>query len=324
IVGALILMRRPHRIGTLFLGFGLFIAAAGVFIQLCDGGFRELEICRHDSGVGEFVWQASFFFGPLLLLFPTGRLPSQRWVPVATIFYVSWGAIMALTALGFGDTVDAGGFIPVAVWALAACATAPLFRIRKASAIERQQLRYLGYVVAMTFVAIGIGLFLDLSGRDEALVVVNILIFANVALGIPAAIGIAILRYRLYEIDVIINRTLVYGGLTAILAAIYVGLVFGLQAALAPVTAESDLAIAASTLAVAALFRPLRSRVQAFIDRRFYRRKFDSRMTLEEFNAHIRDEVELDSLSAQLVRAVQETMQPAHVSLWLRGQGAGR
>ncbi|HET7482391.1 MAG TPA: hypothetical protein VFK89_05960, partial [Actinomycetota bacterium] len=140
---------------------------------------------------------------------------------------------------------------------------------------------------------------------------------------IPVAFGIAITRYRLYEIDRLLNRTLVYVFLTAILAGIYFAVVVVLQAALESVTSTSDLAVAASTLAVAGLFRPIRVRVQAFIDQRFYRRRFDATKTIETFSSHLRDEVDLNTLSTKLVGVVTETMQPAHVSLWLRDASGG-
>jgi hypothetical protein len=147
-------------------------------------------------------------------------------------------------------------------------------------------------------------------------------------LGGPVAIAVAILRYRLYEIDTLINRTLVYGALTAALVAVYVGSIVVLQGLVRALTGqESQLAIVASTLAVAALFNPLRHRIQGFIDRRFYRRKYDAAKTLEAFSAKLRDETDLDALNVELVGAVRETMQPVHVSLWLlpttKGQSEG-
>jgi hypothetical protein len=135
---------------------------------------------------------------------------------------------------------------------------------------------------------------------------------------IPIAAGIAMLKYRLYDVDVVIRKTLVYGALTAVLAAMYVGVVVGMQALLQPLTEGSDLAIAASTLVVAGLFLPLRSRVQRLVDRRFYRRRYDAQRTLETFGTRLREQVELDGLRADLEGVVQDTMQPAHASLWLR------
>ena len=136
---------------------------------------------------------------------------------------------------------------------------------------------------------------------------------------VPIAVGFAVLRYRLYEIDIIINRALVYGSLTAMLVALYLGGVVLLQRLFVLLTGqESQVAIVASTLAIAALFNPLRMRVQAFVDRRFYRRKYDAAKTLETFSARLRDETDVDALTGEVVGVVRETMQPAHVSLWLR------
>lgn len=148
-------------------------------------------------------------------------------------------------------------------------------------------------------------------------------IFTTAGTAIPIAIGIAILRYRLYDIDLIINRTLVYGSLTTLLVLVYFGGVVGLQYVFRTVTGQgSTLAVVASTLAIAALFSPLRRWVQVFVDRRFYRRKYDARKTLETFSTTLRDETDLDALSDDLVGVVQDTMQPAHVSFWLRRYSA--
>jgi hypothetical protein len=185
-------------------------------------------------------------------------------------------------------------------------------RLRRSRATERQQLKWLVYDAAL------VGLIAPFFLGVESLTLVAVLgVFAYAS--IPVATGVAILKYHLYDIDLLINRTLVYGSLTVTLVALYFGGVVLLQRLFVALTGEkSTLAVVASTLAIAALFNPLRRRIQSFIDRRFYRRKYDAAKTLETFSAKLRDETDLDALSDDLVGVVRETMQPAHVSLWLR------
>jgi hypothetical protein len=187
-------------------------------------------------------------------------------------------------------------------------------RFRRSIGVERQQLKWIVYAGAAA--ASGFALTLFLSGPlANAVFAVAFLAF----IGVPVAAGFAIMRYRLYEIDLLINRTLVYGALTALLVAVYVGSVVGLQSVFRAMTGqESTLAVVASTLLIAALFNPFRRRIQSLVDRRFYRRKYDARKTLEAFSAKLREETDLDALRDDLVGVVRETMQPAHVSMWLR------
>jgi len=211
---------------------------------------------------------------------------------------------------------------------LSVAAALSLFvRLHRAIGVERQQIKWFAYAAAAT--VIGIILAYIIPGVIDAPLWFERAGFAlNIAFipAIPIAIGIAILRYRLYDIDLLINRTLVYGTLTATLVLVYLGCVVSLQYAFRALTGqESQLAIVASTLAIAALFQPLRRRIQGFIDRRFYRRKYDAARVLAAFNARLRDEVDLDALGSDLIGVVEDTMQPAHVSLWMRpSPGRGR
>jgi hypothetical protein len=192
---------------------------------------------------------------------------------------------------------------------LALSAVSLVLRLRRATGVKRQQLKWFVYAVALFALVFPPSVIVFGDGR---------LIVFLLPL-VPASAGIAILRYRLFDIDILINRTLVYGSLTALLAATYLGGVVGLQSVLRALTGQkSQLAVVASTLAIAALFSPLRRRVQAFVDRRFYRRKYDAAKTLEAFNARLREETDLQALSNDLVGVARSTMQPSHASLWLR------
>jgi hypothetical protein len=197
-----------------------------------------------------------------------------------------------------------------------------VLRLRRSVGEERQQLKWVVYSVALLAFAVPstILVIIVLQSLESIR-----LFFAVLFPLIPISIGIAILKYRLYDIDVIINRTLVYGSLTATLVALYlVGIVVLQRLFVLLIGQKSTLAVVASTLLIAALFTPLRQRIQSFIDRSFYRRKYDARKTLEALSAKLRDETDMDALSDDLVGVVRETMQPAHVSLWLRSETASK
>jgi hypothetical protein len=270
----------------------------------------------------------------LLLLFPTGRLPSPRWRPVlwgVVVFVLFFTLVLWLSPassdlrlaslrnpLGIDlDVMDS--LLEVVFLALpllpVVSGAAVVVRIRRSRGDERQQIKWFAYAVAVMVVVFASWFSLALAG----LAFPGALMWTVPLLGLPVAVDVAILRYRLYDIDVIINRTLVYGSLTVTLALVYAGCVFSLQYAFQALAGQtSQLAVVASTLAIAALFGPLRRQVQSFIDRRFYRRRYDAAKTLEAFGARLRDETDLGSLGEGLTGVVRETVQPAHVSLWLR------
>ena len=279
----------------------------------------------------------SVFF---ILLFPTGRLPSRRWrwVMWLTVTFILVGAISGafspgpvyglgpirnpLGIQGFSNVYNSILYNMVATFLLVAAALSVFMRLRRAIGVERQQIKWFAYAAAATVMGLVLAYVIpeviDVPLWFER---IGYAILLSLIPAMPISIGIAILRYRLYDIDRIINRTLVYGSLTALLAVVYLGGVTATQAIFRTLTGEREqpqLAIVVSTLIIAALFNPLRRRIQAFIDRRFYRRKYDARKTLEAFSAKLRDETDLDALSDDLVGVVRETMQPAHVSLWLR------
>ena len=283
----------------------------------------------------------------MILLFPDGRLPSRRWRPLAWLS----GAVMVLASVAVTLTpgplpdhprvhnpLGLEGY-PIVTQALTgsvvllpicilASATSLVWRYRHSGGEVRQQIKWVVFAASLVGMAYAVtlvsGLFLTpetfTTGQEAPLwlALLQDAVLISYA-GVPIAVGFAVLRYRLYDIDVLINRTLVYGSLTTMLVAIYVIGVVGLQAILRIFSGqESTLAVVASTLAIAAMFNPLRRRVQAFVDRRFYRKKYDARKTLETFSGRLRDETDLHTLSSHLVAVVRETMQPAHVSLWLR------
>ena len=279
----------------------------------------------------------------LFLLFPDGRLPGSRWRWFAwfSALFISIGAVMGAFSpgpigIGLGpirnplgvealpkNTLELGQPL---YWALLLVAVASLFvRLRRAREVERQQIKWFAYAAVVLFSSVIVADSVSAVMGAQWLEVVGFVLMSASALGIPISIGIAITRYQLYNIDVLINRTLVYGALTAILLVIYFGAVVLLQRLVVALTGEkSTLAVVASTLLIAALFNPLRRSIQAFIDRRFYRRKYDAAKTLEAFSARLRDETDLDALRDDLVGVVRETMQPAHVSVWLRPNTDGK
>jgi hypothetical protein len=207
--------------------------------------------------------------------------------------------------------ISAVTFVAIGVLTVASMASL-LIRFRGASGTTRRQIAWVVYGAAVAVVMSIIGVFLDVGGLFNTLE----------ASALVAGLAVAMFRYRLYDIDVVINRTLVYGALTAMLAGIYIGSVLLLQLLLSGLTQDSGLAVAVSTLAVAALFRPARAGIQGAVDRRFYRRKYDAARTLERFGARLRDELDLDALGRELRTVVADTMQPASVSLWLRAPEA--
>jgi hypothetical protein len=336
VIGAIIGSRLPnHPIGWICCAIGL-IAAVDHFAG--EYAVYALLAQPHTLPGGKAMlwlqgWFWMLFIGLivfLLLLFPTGRLPSRRWRPFAWVSVamisggVIWSSIIS-PDVGFNAPPSP---VQLSVLLLGGVAAASLVVGRRgARGVERQQIKWLLYVGPLFFIAAGLHVgfyYFWLTERSWGLWASYLLVAVGGLSG-PMAIGIAILRYRLYEIDLIINRTLVYGSLTAILVALYfVGIVV-LQRVFVLLTGQkSTLAVVASTLVIAALFNPLRRRIQAFIDRRFYRRKYDARKTLEAFSAQLRDETDLEALSDDLLGVVRETMQPAHVSSWLRPESAAK
>jgi hypothetical protein len=341
-VGAVVASRMPDStIGWLFCTIGLLF---GVIHFTGEYAMYTLVAMPGSLPAGEVAaWIFAWIWVPslglivfLLLVFPDGRLPGAlwRWVAGFTVSAVVAGAVLAAFSpgavlehpfenpLGIEDLPNASKAVEAFMYALVMVgASSMLARLRHAGRVERQQIKWFAYAttVSISGVVLKNTVFPALGGTWVWWVG---LVLTTVGLaGSPVAMGIAILRYRLYEIDLLINRTLVYGSLTVTLALVYFGSVVATQAIFRALTGQEQqpqLAIVVSTMVIAALFNPLRRRIQGFIDRRFYRRKYDARKTLEAFSAKLRDETDLDALSDDLTSVVRETMQPAHISLWLR------
>ena len=351
LVGALIVSQRPsNTVGWIFsfLGVGTAttsLSAAYVTRALVIHADTQLATRVIDLA-GDLVWPANLALGVLLLyLFPDGKPLSRRWGLAV------WALLFSLAALEFGQAIapgplEANGLVqnPLGMPALSGVssvlltyATWPLpllallavisliLRYARASGSQRQQIKWFVFGAAVTL-AFGVAtpivtMLISSDPNDPIATAVGNIIFALGLLALPIGVGTGVLRYRLYDIDILINRTLVYGSLTAILAALYFALVIGAQTLTQRVTghhaAQQPLVIVLSTLLIAALVQPLRRRLQGAIDRRFYRSRYDAARTVAAFSASLRQEVELSNLSAHLLSVVEDTMRPSHVSLWL-------
>ena len=345
VVGAIIAARQPRNaIGWLFCGVGVTLglnSLAGDYTEYwLASGFGMSSLGEMAAWFSSWLWYLLIFvpLSLLLLLFPDGRLPSSRWRPVA------WGVALGSAGGVVGNALEARplvdfpqivnpygvdspvvGMVGVAgsmvgASSMVASAVSLIVRLRRVGSEQRQQIKWLAYGGAVMVCGVCVGGLAILWSVPVSIVIMSVSL-----LGLPVFTGIAIVRHHLYDIDILINRTLVYATLTATLTLVYFGGVAGLQRLLSPVMGDGNgLAVVASTLLIAALFNPLRKRIQAFIDRRFYRRKYDARRTLEAFSAKLRDETDLDALNNELVGVVRETMQPAHVFLWLRPETSSK
>ena len=357
LVGLGILVRQPRNpIGWLLEGVGL---SWGVPSLLDTYAHYGLVIAPGEVpgptvvaalNEGTWAWGILVMGVFLILLFPDGRLPSPRWRVVAWLAVAAAVVVPAVISLapgtleeapvsGLVNPLSAGPLEPVVLAlgavglplvpsVLVASAVSLVLRFRRSSGVQREQIKWLataGGLVAVLFAVTltstfaaeiaGGGSGVDLPPAIRLLQEASILSFVL----LPLAIGAAILRFRLFDIDLVINRALVYGSLTALLAGVYLGSVLLLQLVLRPLTEQSDLAVAVSTLAVAGVFGPARRSIQALVDRRFYRRRYDAARTLDEFSGRLRHQVDLDAVGADLLAAVRETVQPTHATVWLPG-----
>ena len=338
VVGALIVWRRPrNRIGWL-LSVGAVLSATQLFAAgyAVNGIFGDLALPRPEIAAWIFVWldaSVALALGLIALTFPDGRLRSRTaraGVALGLLGTVSGLGFLALRPgplfniefvdNPFGAALVAEWQTPLLALIVLVLLGANLFivssireRLRDSNSVERQQMKWMVGAVGLTVASITIGfpfIFIDWEATKT--------VWAATLCLIPLSIGSAILRYRLYDIDVLINRTLVYGLTTAGIAITFFGGIVVLQSPLRAATGGSELAVAISTLASFALFQPLRARIQTGVDRRFYRARYDAVRTLDDFSVRLRDEVDLDAVRSDLLSAVRDTMRPAHASVWLR------
>jgi fumarate reductase subunit C len=362
LVGALIASRRPENaIGWLCIAVGLLWMFIGVsdfygVYGVAQPGSVPFPVVV--AGINNWLWvPAVGLLGTyLLLLFPDGRLPSSRWRPLAWLS----GAVLLLASVGVmlspGPLQGLGGVrnpfglegqpwltsagyvvLPLLPLCMLASALSLVLRFRRSRGEERQQIKWIAFSASVVVIVYLIAMVASLLSSSETWFAGSspawLSLLQSAALlsltAVPIAVGFAVLRYRLYDIDIIINRALVYGSLTATLVALYLGGVVVLQRLFVLLTGQrSTLAVVASTLLIAALFNPLRRSIQSFVDRRFYRRKYDAAKTLAAFSSRLREETDLDSLRDDVLGVVRETVQPEHASMWLRppaeaGDGIG-
>jgi hypothetical protein len=357
VVGALLVAKRSTNL------IGWIMAAIAFMVAIFNAGGAYATYVMVTRGQPDALavvgaWTANCYWFVMLalalfylpMLFPDGRLLSRRWLPVAVVAGIAASGFVLPRA--FMDTLplnEAPGYEidnPIGIEGVGSVENLPIFgvllngllviafvgtaatvvvRFRRSRGVERLQMKWFVYVsvvfVGGSILTSVIGVATGLRWLEQFSFVLSMVALV----GLPIAVGIAILRYRLYDIDVVINRTLVYGLLTLLLALMYFGGIVLLQRVFVLLTGQqSTLAVVASTLLIAALFNPLRGRIQAFIDRAFYRRKYDARKTLETFSERLRDETDLEALNSEVVGVVRETIQPAHVSVWLRPETAAK
>ncbi len=344
-VGGLLVIRRPRNpIGWILLGLGWSLGLLSGEMDVTPGQFTDGSLSLPEMGLAWLLnasGAAFTLFAALMATFPSGRLPGGRW---GTALRVALGVDVALAVLtAFAPRINVnmpgypdGAMVPnpfaiapdspfwravpigllffVGIGIIVLAAISLVARARRSASVEREQIRWVAASVGALIVAMVGGIVVSGAINNGIAYVPAILAFA----ALPISIGIAVLRYRLYDIDRIISRTLAYAIVTAVLAGVFGAAVLGLQALLRPVTAESQVAVAASTLLVAALFGPIRHRVQRVVDRRFDRSRYDAARVADGFGARLRDRLELDAVSAELASTAHAALRPASVSVWVR------